>query len=163
MLNKRSNIFPNGIIILLLLLSSCKEDFVKSRLTTTRLFLKCLSSNRPELIGFITYSGVDDNIDDPARRKTQFANGHEVIKRFGIPPEEQWIIQSDPDNNIESMRVTIPLFKGYDSVLKVKSVNIVVKFPPKWVSKKIYAYDIERDIDWSKVKFERPTGPMPEK
>ena len=135
-----------------------KNSFVETRLQDVKLFLECLSTNTPDKILEITDTTACFMINDKEFRDFYVAKAYKLIKRFGLPPRNTWIIKYDPKNNFERLSVTIPLFKGYDSILNLVQAEILVAFPPPQIGNKIYKYEIHEEFDRTKLK---PTQAVP--
>ncbi|HMK17666.1 MAG TPA: hypothetical protein VK492_05705 [Chitinophagaceae bacterium] len=151
------NFFHKTIIFLfvLKLFVSCKEKdpFVESRIKTAEKFVECLKNNTPDKILDYTYPDTDDKIDDKEAREIEVNRAYEFINKFGLPPKDKWIIKYDPHNNFERLLISIPIFKGHDTILKVRRVNIIMIFPPPQISRYIYHYEVEADYDQSSHKI----------
>src|SRR5262249_14733844 len=119
-------------------------------------FVDCLKHNNPDKILDYTYPEVDDKIDDKETRDFQVNKAYGLIKKFGLPAKDKWIIKYDPQNNFERLVITIPIFKGHDASLNLLQADIVIRFPPPQVSDKIYSYDIADKY------VIRPTEPVPQ-
>lgn len=95
-----------------------KDPFVQQRMPTARSFLNCLVNEASKL-----------------------------IRQFGLPAEDKWIIKHDPGNNFERLVIIIPLFKGHDTASGLKEANILLTFPPAEISDKIYQYEVNTEYD----------------
>ena len=147
-------------IFAVMIILSCKQKnrFVETRLQDVDLFLECMSNNTPDKILEITDTTSSLMINDKEFRDFYVAKAYKLIKRFGLPTRNKWIIRYDPKNNFERLSVTIPLFKGYDSILNLVQAEIVVAFPPPQIGNKIYKYEINEEFDRTKLK---PTLAVP--
>ena len=136
-----------SFLLLLTMLTSCKgqDSFVETRLKTADKFVECLKHNTPDKILDYTYPDVDHKISDKESRDFYVNKAFKFIKKFGLPTKDKWIIKYDPQNNFERLVITIPLFKGYDTVFNLLKADIVLTFPPPQISDKIYTYNIDDD------------------
>jgi len=141
----------NTIVFLfgLLLFVSCNENesFVEARIKTAEKFVECLKNNTPDKILNYTYRDTDDKIDNKESREGAVKRAYNYISKFGLPSKDKWVIKYDPHNNFDRLLVRIPIFKGHDTTLKIRRVDIVIAFPPPQISRKIYRYEIEEDFD----------------
>ena len=147
-------------ILILTFTTSCKgqNSFVEKRLKTADKFVECLSNNTPDKILKYTYPDVDDKIADKESRNFHVNRAYKLIKTFGLPSKDKWIIKYDPQNNFERLLITIPIFKGYDSTSNLLQADIVMAFPPPQISDKIYKYEIQGKYD---IKQTKPLIPPP--
>jgi hypothetical protein len=129
-----------------------QNSFVENRLKTADKFIECLSNNTPDKILEFTYPEVDHKINDKESRSFYVNKAHKFIEKFGLPKREKWIVKFDPQNNFERLLITIPIFKGYDSVFNLLQADIVIAFPPPQISDKIYKYEIVDKYDFRKMK-----------
>jgi hypothetical protein len=138
-------------LLIPILFVSCeeKDSFVESRLETAEKFMECLKNNTPDKILKYTYPDTDDKIDDKEAREQEVNRAYKFINKFGLPTKDKWIVKYDPHNNFERLLISIPIFKGYDTTLKVRRVNIIMVFPPPQISRKIYRYEVDADFDIS--------------
>ena len=137
------------LISILTFIFSCsvQNSFVETRMMTVDKFVECLINNTPDKILRYTLRDVDDNIDNKESRHFHVNLAYKLINKFGLPPKEKWIIKHDPQNYFERLLVTIPIFKGYDSASNLLQADIVMKFPPPQISKKIYSFDVNTSYE----------------
>src|SRR5436309_2431449 len=126
------------LFFILMVLPCCKgqDSFVESRLRTADKFIECLKNNKTDKIFDYTYPDVDHKINNKEFRDFYVGKAYKLIKKFGLPPKDKWIITYNPKNNFERLLITIPLFKGYDSTLDLLKADIVIYFPPPELSDK---------------------------
>jgi hypothetical protein len=134
-------------LLVLTMLTSCKgqDSFVETRLKTADKFVECLKNNASDKILDYSYPDVDHKISNKESRDFYVNKAFKFIKKFGLPKQDKWIIKYDPQNNFERLVITIPLFKGYDTVFNLLRADIVLTFPPPQISDKIYTYNIDDD------------------
>ncbi|RZK01396.1 MAG: hypothetical protein EOO46_20435 [Flavobacterium sp.] len=129
---------------------SCTDQ--KNELTLKReraeRFVKLLEKNDQQGVYEISYH-VDyrSEITDEGHRKMMVNAAHTLIKRYGLPPMDRWLIQKTQEREIGGYFVTIPLFSGFDSVHRVKKASIVIQFPPEQISDKVYHFRVDTEVE----------------
>lgn len=142
-----------AIFILTTLLSCESQDkFIENRLETANKFVECLAKNNSDKILEYSYTASDYNLKDKESRDIYVNKAFHYISKFGLPSKEKQVIKYDPKNNFHRLTVRIPIFKGYDSVLNLIQIDIVLAFPPPRVSDKIYSFEINEVHDHNRLK-----------
>jgi hypothetical protein len=143
-----------AIICLWTIIFSCKEQspFIKNRLKTTEKFMECLRNNTPDKILEYTYPDADYKINNKESRDFYVNKASQLVRKFGLPPKDKWIIKYDPKNNFERLLITIPIFKGHDTLMNLLEADIVIAFPPPQLSDKIFTYEIRDKYDIDRAK-----------
>jgi hypothetical protein len=125
-------------------LISCRGQnaFVEDRLKTADKFIECLKNNTPDKILDYSYKGVEDKIDNKESRDFYVSKASKFINKFGLPPKDKWLIKYNAEDAFDRLRITIPIFEGYDTEFNLLKADIVIAFPPPQISDKIYRYEI---------------------
>jgi len=149
-------------ILIFTILNSCetKEEFIEKRIENAEKFIECLKKNNREEISKYIYKYSSSEKYDESFNKFYIDKAHKFIDKFGLPEKNDWDIIVEPENNITtSLTITIPIFKGYDSILNIKQIDLVLKYPPKRFSDKIDRFKVNDVYDSSRMKpIEIPDG-----
>ncbi len=149
-------------ILILTILNSCetKEEFIDKQIENTEKFIECLKKNDREGLFKYIYQSSSSKQYDNSFDKFYIDKAHKFIDRFGIPEKDDWDIVVESEYNMTTnLTITIPIFKGYDSILNIKQIDFVLKYPLKRISNKIYWFQINDVYDSSKMKpIEIPDG-----
>ena len=141
------------IVLLLLILPVCSCEFSErgKKLKETIEFVNLLKENKQQEVYDITYH-VDDNITDSESRTFYVRKAAQLIQKYGLPSTDKWAYSYNAHNNFDRYQFRIPLFDGFDSTNNLLHAAIIISFPPRAISARIYSYDIETQFKISKIE-----------
>ena len=144
-----------GVLLLLTALSNCGGRFSEKdqQLSQVIEFVHSLRTNNGKAIYEQAYHANSiENITDSNSRKFEVGKAFKLIQKYGLPPTDKWLYTYNPNTKFDRHQFRIPLFDGLDSTSKLLHAAILISFPPKEISKKIYSYEIETEYRPSIIK-----------
>ena len=131
-------VFRFILIITLLLNYSCKSQKTDNDLKaeTTEKFINQIKINNPDSVFSMTFNRM--SFQDDEHKLFELNAASKLLKQYGVAPRNKWKVESDPNNNFDRVKFTIPILNNTNP-----ATYLIVSFPPPEISEKIGWYRIE--------------------
>jgi hypothetical protein len=73
----------------------------------------------------------EDGRDNEWYNNTNFDRIHDLMLRYKLPDEKDWIVEYDTLHIVKHKSITLPIYNGYDHSNRLKEASITIDFEHK--------------------------------
>jgi hypothetical protein len=149
------NKLPLPIVVFIILLISCQDKNYKyqKQIAVAKKLLSSFSKNDTLSVQSMMGVPLEEIGTNSEILNGEVKRGYNLIKQFGIPSEDKFVLKEYSEKNPELLDIVVPFDKKGKS--KVKDASITIKFVKYLPPDKIIDFDIQATYEVM------PTEPAP--